>query len=135
MVCALDPACMFCCFVVVYTAPAIVQFFFIFTVPSGAPRRLSVADIGPRYIHLSWTEPKSSKQNGIIRHYQIYVTTLNSSTSTIIYVTPSSSPVYNLTALHPYTSYEITVAAFTISAGPKSIAVLAHTEEDSECVV
>ena len=87
---------------------------------------------GPDFISVSWTEPEPSQQNGIIRHYLIYLTPDSSPSSTTTHTTPSSSTSHTLTALHPYTSYHITVAAVTIAPGPQSRPVEAQTGEDGE---
>ena len=92
---------------------------------------LNVADIGPRHISLSWTEPEPIHRNGIIRHYLIYVSIDSPSSTTTLITTPFSSTfIYTLTVLHPHTTYHITVAAVTISPGPNSTELLILTEED-----
>ena len=89
-------------------------------------------DTGPDFVTISWTEPELSYQNGIIRHYLIYLTPDSSPSSTTTHTTPSSSTSHTLTALHPYTAYHITVAAVTIAPGPQSRPVEVQTNPDSE---
>ena len=106
----------------------------ISTAPSGSPYNLMVDEVGSSNISLLWTEPDQHEQNGIIRHYLIYLIPTDSSSLlvTSTHITSSSSTSYSLSGLHPYTSYNITVAAVTVAPGPNSTEVLVQTEEDSK---
>ena len=97
--------------------------------PSGRPYNISVTDITSNSISISWTAPDPSQRNGIIRRYFIYLTAKDHSFTTITYSTSASSTSYNLTDLNPYTSYQIKVAAITISPGPNSTAETIRTGE------
>ena len=63
-------------------------------------------------------------QNGIIRHYEVTLITLESGeihihTSTALFITVAS--------LHPYTTYNCTVAAETVATGPTTAGMLVQT--------
>ena len=113
-----------------YTTLKITVVLSLHAVPSGRPFNLMVTAITPYNISLSWTKPEAAQRNGIIRYYLIYLTPVDSPSSSISRNTSSSSTSYTVTALHPHTSYQITVAAVTIAVGPNSTAELTRTEED-----
>ena len=106
----------------------------ISTAPSGSPYNLMVDEVGSSNISLSWTEPDQHEQNGMIRHFLIYLIPTDSSSLLVAstHITSSSFTSYSLSGLHPYTSYNITVAAVTVAPGPNSTEVLVQTEEDSK---
>jgi receptor-type tyrosine-protein phosphatase Q len=94
--------------------------------PSGRPHNITVLNVTSNSIYLSWTAPDPSQQNGVIWRYLIYLTANDYS---ITYSTSTSSTTYNLTDLNPYTSYQVKVAAVTISPGPNSTAETIKTGE------
>ena len=96
------------------------------TAPSGRPHNITVLNVTSNSIYLSWTAPDPSQQNGVIWRYLIYLTANDYS---ITYSTSTSSTTYNLTDLNPYTSYQVKVAAVTISPGPNSTAETIKTGE------
>ena len=102
------------------------------TAPSGHPYNLTVLDITPYSLSISWNPPHPSQWNGVIRNYLVHVTPIVSLATTITYVTPSSSNSYTITGLSPYTFHQITVAAVTIAPGPNSTTMLIKTAEDSK---
>ena len=95
------------------------------TVPSAAPYNIMATEVTTRTLTLTWTAPDESQWNGIISHYVIDVL------QHAVYNTSSDSTRYTVTGLKPYTTYEITVAVFTIAAGPSNH-IIVTTEEDSE---
>ena len=94
------------------------------TVPSGPPRDLQVFATGSSMIVLSWEPPLLEQQNGIIRQYHI---TLVSGQTT---VTTAMSTNVTISGLRPFTTYQCSVAALTISAGPVSGTISVTTPED-----
>ena len=79
-------------------------------------------DVGSHHIEISWNPPIPSERNGELRHYMISLTRLDTSSSPVIHNIPTSSTIhyiryYNITGLHPYTRYNIVVAAVTIGPG------------------
>ena len=89
--------------------------------PSSAPSNLSVDEIGSTYALLRWSPPPEDQHNGIIQHYRVY---LNTSQGTHLDLTTANSERHILlNSLVPDTKYTCTVAAVTVSPGPKSTAI------------
>ena len=79
-----------------------------------------------RSIHLSWEPVPSALQNGIVRQYK--VTILGSfGVQRVINTTNTSVAV---TALAPFTLYNLTVAAETIAFGPTTPLLQILTPQD-----
>ena len=68
-------------------------------------------------------------QNGIVREYVINITEVDTG-STVQKVSTTNS--LTLENLHPYYTYAIVVAAFTIESGPYSASFSFTTAEDGE---
>ncbi|KAG8439517.1 hypothetical protein GDO86_005642 [Hymenochirus boettgeri] len=75
-------------------------------VPGSPPQNLSLIDVNPTGIVLEWAPP--SEPNGIITYYEVIYTN-----STGLFIENTTSTSYNLSNLHPYTWYNITVQAYT----------------------
>ena len=86
-------------------------------------------DINARSLSLSWEPPPPDSLNGIIRKYIINLTDLYTGESAIH---KSYNTSVKLCGLHPFTVYQVSVSAFTISAGPYTEILEAVTEEDGE---
>ena len=83
--------------------------------PSSAPRNVEATIISPTIANLSWDAPLQADQNGIIRHYHINITEVDTARQwTLISVTNT----YLLNFLHPHYTYLYSIAAVTISTGP-----------------
>ncbi|XP_068132972.1 phosphatidylinositol phosphatase PTPRQ isoform X2 [Hyperolius riggenbachi] len=76
-------------------------------VPGSPPQNLVSTGVSATAIGLEWSAP--SEPNGIITHYEII-----SSNSTLILSQNTSSTVFTLTDLNPFTLYRISVRAYTI---------------------
>ena len=74
-----------------------------------------------------WDELASEDENGIIRYYLVNVTEINTGYH---YQTTSTTSDIALSNLHPYYTYSITVAAYTIEEGPFSTPVSFTTLQD-----
>ena len=74
-----------------------------------------------------WDELASEDENGIIRYYLVNVTETNTGYH---YQTTSTTSDIALSNLHPYYTYSITVAAYTIEEGPFSNLVSFTTLQD-----
>ena len=85
--------------------------------PTAAPDGVTIGNIGPNHAELSWSEPHSDDHNGIIRFYT--VTIVEEETSTNFSLVSTSTSIL-LTDLHPFYSYNVSVAAVTTSPGPVS---------------
>ena len=78
-------------------------------------------------INIMWDELASEDENGIIRYYLVNVTETNTGYH---YQTTSTTSDIALSNLHPYYTYSITVAAYTIEEGPFSNLVSFTTLQD-----
>ena len=79
-----------------------------------------------------WDEIPSKDENGIIRYYLVNVTETNTGYH---YQTTSTTSDIALSNLHPYYTYSITVAAYTIEEGPFSTPVSFTTLQDSMSII
>ena len=80
-----------------------------------------------RTIRLSWGEPPSNQQNGIIREYRVNVTEVATGR---VFQRVSTTTSIEITSLHPFYVYEWTVSAFTVGEGPYSSISTVTTPED-----
>ena len=85
--------------------------------PSTSPDNLTVDEIGPNHVELSWVEPNADEHNGIIRFYLLSI--IEEETFTNFTLTSINTRVL-VTNLHPFYTYNVTVAAVTTSQGPFS---------------
>ena len=76
---------------------------------------------------LSWSQPPTSQQNGIIREYTVNITEVETASSTVLSSTTVSLFVHSL---HPYYTYECVVSAYTVDNGPYSEVLTVTTLED-----
>ena len=78
---------------------------------------------------MSWLPPTSSSSNGIIQHYIINITELNTGSSFQLDTTELFLIVNDL---HPFYQYSIIVAAETVGLGPFSSPVFIELPEDGK---
>ena len=80
-------------------------------------------------VALSWSAPLFEDRNGVIRHYAVNVTELETG-----YEFGELTPHMTITffSLHPYYSYQFTVYAVTVGAGTASEPVRITTMEDGK---
>ena len=97
------------------------------TVPSSAPVHLQGSALNSTTIQLQWRPPPLADQNGVIRSYYINISVAE--TGSIFRLTSVTTAV-NISGLHPYYTYTITVAAVTIGPGPYGVAVTIRMPED-----
>ena len=97
--------------------------------PSSPPQNLTVESVSSTSILLSWKPPVLSNQNGQIRSYNIVVTDIQFQTERMYTVGPEHNQLL-VDMLHPYRTYEISVAATTIATGTYSNPVTVTTKED-----
>ena len=98
-----------------------------FSAPAGPPRNLAGFPTSPNSIYITWLSPSPSLTNGIIREYYVNVT--NSETGEREQLL-SQSESLEVTNLHPYSTYELAVAAHTVALGPFSQHIILQTWED-----
>ena len=96
------------------------------TVPAGPPQNVSGIPISSTAILLSWRAPLFEDRNGVIRHYIVNVTELET-LNEFSQVTTHLEIV--LSTLHPHYTYECAVYAVTVGPGPGSAANITTLEE------
>lgn len=97
--------------------------------PSAAPIGLTGLAQSSDSIYLSWSPPVISERNGVIQHYLVNVTELETG-NMHGHISPRTN--FTLFSLHPYFSYSITVTAVTVSPGPPTSPVVIRTEQDGK---
>ena len=100
----------------------------LFIAPSGPPRSLEAVTADSRSIFLSWEPPLPEQQNGIIQHYTVTISSVE--TSDTISTSAMATNV-TISGLRPFTSYQCSVVAHTIASGPAAVTA-ATTPEDSK---
>ena len=107
--------------------------FFIINVltaaPSAPPQNLRHIAITATSVTLNWQPPPEEDRNGLIRLYYVFVTEPESGRSFTLNSTTISYSVHNL---HPFYTYNFSVAAVTVAAGPISDNITLQTSEAGE---
>ena len=101
------------------------------SVPTSPPLNpAGVADTS-RSLSLSWNPPPPGDQNGMLRHYIVNITEVE--TGRIIQHT-TRGPMTSLQVplLHPYYTYQWRVSAYTVGEGPYTNVSTLRTPEDGE---
>jgi hypothetical protein len=97
--------------------------------PTAAPIGLTGLARDSERISLSWSPPVTSDRNGVIQHYLVNVTEVDTGN---VYGHVSSRTNFTLFSLHPYYSYSITVTAVTVAPGPPTAEIFVRTEQDGK---
>ena len=87
------------------------------TAPSSPPVDVVLTAINSRTLSITWSPPPTDQRNGIIREYMVTVTETDTE-MTVNYTSNSTSLI--LSSLHPFYTYHLTLAAYTIQYGPSS---------------
>ena len=95
--------------------------------PSSAPVNLQGSAVNSTTIQLQWELPPLAYQNGVIRSYLINISVAE--TGSVFQLTSKMNSL-NISSLHPYYTYNITVAAVTISPGPYGVLLTIRMPED-----
>lgn len=103
------------------------MFVSLYPAPNGPPRNLSGVSTSSRRISLTWDPPHTALLNGIIREYYVNITDMVTAETQLL---SSQSEVFEVTNLHPYSWYKVTVAAYTVDLGPFSEQITVQTLED-----
>ena len=90
-----------------------------------------VTSVGVDYAEVRWTAPDSIYHNGIIRFYVLIFVEQETGTN---FTLTSTSTRLIVTTLHPFYTYNVTIAAVTISPGPFSEHLVFMTLEDGKFV-
>lgn len=95
--------------------------------PTAAPVNPSAYAADSMTIVFSWSPLPPEQRNGIIRHYIITVTEVDTNYT---FIAVAAGTEITLHSLHPYFAYRLTVAAMTIASGPPSSPIVVQTLED-----
>lgn len=83
--------------------------------PTAPPNALYAVAMNASTLNLFWSPPNVSDINGIIRHYRINVSVMETLEQ---YQYTALTTNFTINGLHPYYTYTVLVAAVTIGAGP-----------------
>ena len=97
------------------------------TVPSGAPRDLTVQNSSANSLSVSWERPEERDVNGVLTEYIVEYFIVNTSDNQTVRVN-GSTLMAELVDLNNYTVYSVSVSAVTVGVGPNTTA----TERTSE---
>ena len=92
---------------------------FEFSAPTHGPTNLTVIDVGPTHVHLTWCQPPNDTHQGIIRSYNIHIL-IEETKQMLFYTTAANVMELVLTSLHPFYTHHIKVAAVTVEEGNKT---------------
>ena len=81
-------------------------------------------------MELSWKPPPLDQQNGLIQSYTVVVFEVDTNTTQQIHQDYVQTSIV-LTGLHPYYTYVVSVAAYTVGLGPAT-AITTTTEQDGK---
>ena len=104
---------------------------FCFSAPSAPPEAITVTALSPYSLLVSWQAPPPDSQNGEIRYYTIKVLEEETDTQTWLSTSNSSTNI-TVESLHPYYSYRVSVAAYSVGLGPYSLEKSVQMPESGE---
>ena len=106
---------------------------FLFTLaPEGPPLLVSAQSLDPSSLILNWEPPVQELRNGIIQQYSIMI--VEQETGRVISLSTRDTRL-NVTSLHPYYTYNCTIAAATFAGtGPFSPPVVIQLPETGICI-
>ena len=96
------------------------------TAPGGPPSQFHIEAINETAIEAQWDLPGYYERNGIIRGYKLFVST-GDMVIRDINITNNNTVVYLVGGLEPRTAYTVSILAYTVADGPKSIHLTAVT--------
>ena len=97
------------------------------TVPASVPMNIESSTVTSTMVEISWDPLPSEDENGIVRHYLINVTEIQTGKT---FQTTSSDESTMLSNLHPAYEYTFRIAAYTIGSGSYSTVFTITTLED-----
>ncbi len=89
------------------------------TAPSGPPTSIHVLALNNTAIEVQWNLPIISLRNGLVRGFKIFVQ--NEDSEELIDVSDGSAREYIISGLEPSTFYTISILAYTVADGVRSI--------------
>ena len=105
---------------------------FCLAVPTGPPQAVGVRSENSTTLVLSWQPPAPENQNGIIVHYVVNITEME--TGRLLSFTAVNMTTLSVPMLHPFYTYTCIVAAVTVGVGPYSTTVEVELPEDGKQV-
>ena len=87
------------------------------------------SSVSSESILIAWDAPPTDSQNGMIRNYTVNVTEIETGMETVHF---SLTTEITLFSLHPFYTYEITIAAVTVAQGPLSSPITVQTDSDGK---
>lgn len=97
------------------------------TAPSSSPVGSSASAVNSTSFILSWNPLSTANSNGITRLYIVFITELETGS---VWTYSTLTTELHVQLLHPYYSYNCSVSAVTITAGPYSSPITILTEID-----
>ena len=88
-----------------------------------------MVELNSTSIHIAWSSPEPSLQNGLIRGYTIKSTEIETQKETVYSVGETTETIID--QLHPFYHYKLLVAALTIALGPFSNLTTLQLSESS----
>ena len=102
--------------------------FFVASAPVAVPGNLTVVNISANELNVSWERPNEIDINGVLRYYILEYYIVNQ-TETLATANVSGDTLSTvLGGLNNFTSYSVSVAAFTVGTGPFSTEVETTSE-------
>ena len=95
--------------------------------PTAPPSLTAYYVVDSTSLFFSWNAPPVDQQNGIIRHYVLALTELDTG---IMFNHSTAGSNFTFMSLHPSYTYQVAVAAVTIDSGPFSASVTLQTLEE-----
>ena len=103
----------------------------LYLAPSGPPLNFHIAVVNCSAIHTEWSMPSYYSRNGLIRGYKVMYKAQNSDEEVLdLSANVTEYVIGNLTSS---TIYEVTVLAYTVGDGPRSIFLTAQTNDENIC--
>ena len=99
-------------------------------VPTGPPQAVEVQSETSTTLALSWQPPAPENQNGIILHYIVNITEME--TGIVLSYTAVNTTILTVPTLHPFYNYTCIVAAVTVGVGPYSAPAVIQMPEDGK---
>ena len=101
---------------------------YIISAPAASPGNLTVVNISANELNVSWERPNEIDINGILRHYILKYSIINQTENRASVNVSGDRLNAVLSSLNNFTSYNVSVAAFTVGIGPSSTEVETTSE-------
>lgn len=96
--------------------------------PTATPGDLTVVNISANELNVSWERPNEIDVNGELHYYILHYYIVNQAETLVSMNISGDSLSTVLGGLNNFTSYSVSVAAFTLGVGPSSTAVATTSE-------